>query len=75
MLCLLFISYVVYLAFLSFLLGESIQRFVNQSCLPFKEPVLGFIDFLPIFKISDLLSDLYYFLPSADFRCFCPLLF
>ena len=66
-----FISYFVYLGPLFFLLGEPGQGFVNfVNC--FKEPAFGFIDFFFYFYLYFIyfLSDLYYFLPSADSR-FC----
>ena len=43
-----FISYFVYLGSLSFHLGGPVQRFVNFVYL-FKEPALGFTDFLKLF--------------------------
>jgi len=55
--------FLVYLGFFSPLLGESGQRFVN-----FKEPALGFIFFSIVFYyFIDFFSDLYDFLPSANF--------
>ena len=68
-----FVSYFVYLGFFSPLLGESSQRFVNFVYL-FKEPALGFINFLYGFVnlyFIDFFFDLYSFLPSADFGTFC----
>jgi len=65
-----YISYFIWV--LSFLPGKSGQRFVN-FIYPFKEPALVFIDFsLLLFNLYFIyfLSDLYYSLPSVDFK-FC----
>ena len=45
-----FTSYFVYLGAISFLLGESGQRFVN-FVYPFKEPALGFVGFVFFFNL------------------------
>ena len=58
---------------LAFLLREHAQKFVNLF-YSFKEPVLGFIDFFPIFKISisfisSLICSIYFFLLTFSFAC------
>ena len=70
MLCFLFHFLFYLLGPLSFLLGESGQRFVN-FVYPFIEPPLSFTNFFPIFySLIYFFSDLYYVLPSADFWSF-----
>ena len=59
----------MFINFVSYPLGECGQRFVNFANL-FKEPPLGFIDVFYYFLnlcFFYFISDLYYFLPSADF--------
>ena len=65
-----FISYIVYLRSLSFLLGEPGQRFISYV-YPFKDPAFGFIDFLYCFLNFYFI----YFLPSADLKFYFFLLF
>ena len=67
-----FISYVVYLNLLSFLLGEPGQRFVS-FLYPFKEPPLRFISSIAfsicIFFISSLICVISFFLLTLGFVC------
>ena len=66
-------SFLILFEFFSPLLSESGQRFVN-FVYPFKEPAVGFINFLYFFLnlyFVDFLSNLYDFLPPTDFRFCC----